>query len=132
MTTFVIDAPVAIALATDGAIIPPEHSLAAPTLLRSQVLALVYESVRRGDTDEWSGRKILDGVRGLRIRLLGDRVLQDRAWRIAAELNWPDTFRAEYIALTQLQADALATADAELTAAARTFVTTVPPGAILG
>ncbi len=48
MTTFVIDARVAIDLATDGAAIPPEHSLTAPTLLRSQVLALVYDSVRRG------------------------------------------------------------------------------------
>jgi hypothetical protein len=38
MTTFVIDAPVAIDLAAGGATIPPEHSLAAPTLLRSQAL----------------------------------------------------------------------------------------------
>ena len=33
MTTFVIDAQVAIDLATNGATIPPEHSLTAPTLL---------------------------------------------------------------------------------------------------
>jgi hypothetical protein len=110
MTTFVIDAQVAIDLAADGATIPPEHSLTAPTLLRSQALALVYESVHRGEIDERIGRKILDNIRGLRIRLLGDRALQDHAWRIAAKLNWPDTYRAEYIALTQLQADALATA----------------------
>jgi hypothetical protein len=48
MTTFVIDAPVAIDLAAGGATTPPEHSLVAPTLLRSQALALVYESVHRG------------------------------------------------------------------------------------
>lgn len=131
MTIFVVDAPVAIDLATSGATIPAEHSLTAPTLLRSQVLALVYESVHRGDLDERAGRKILDGVRGLRIRLLGDRSLQDNAWRVAAKLNWSDTYRAEYIALTQLQADALATADAELAAAARGFVETVVPADIL-
>ena len=74
MTRFVIDAPVAIDLAADGATIPPEHSLVAPTLLRSQALALVYESVRRGEIDERIGRKVLDDIRGLRIRLLGDRV----------------------------------------------------------
>jgi hypothetical protein len=45
MTTFVIDAQVAIDLAAGGATIPPEDGLAAPTLLRSQALALVYESV---------------------------------------------------------------------------------------
>jgi predicted nucleic acid-binding protein len=131
MTIFVIDAPAAIDLAASEASIPPEHSLAAPTLLRSQALALVYESVRRGEIDERTGRKVLDGIRGLRIRLLGDRVLQDRAWRIAAELDWPDTYRAEYIALTQLQADALATADTELATAARAFVETVSPADIL-
>ena len=80
MTTFVIDAPVAIDLAAGGATIPPEHSLAAPTLLRSQALALVYESVHRGEIDERTGRNVLDDIRGLRIRLLGDRSLQDHAW----------------------------------------------------
>ncbi len=127
MTTFVIDAQVAVGLATAGAIIPAEHSLTAPTLLRSQVLALVYGSVHRGEIDTRHGRTILDAVRGLRIRLLGDRALQDRAWRIAAELKWSDTYDAEYIALTQLQADALSTADERLAAAARGFVETVSP-----
>lgn len=41
MSTFVIDAPLAIDLVTTSAVIPPEHSLTAPTLLRSQALALV-------------------------------------------------------------------------------------------
>lgn len=41
MTAFVIDAPVAVKFAADGATIPPEHSLVAPTLLRSQALTLV-------------------------------------------------------------------------------------------
>jgi predicted nucleic acid-binding protein len=131
VTTFVIDAQAAIDLAISGATIPPEHSLAAPTLLRSQALALVYESVRRGEIDERTGRKVLDDIRGLRIRLLGDRSLQDHAWRIATKLNWPDTYQAEYIALTQLQADALATADGKLAVAARTFVETVSPADIL-
>lgn len=131
LSTFVIDAQVAINLAADGATIPPQHSLTAPTLLRSQALALVYESVRSGDIDERTGRKILDGIRGLRIRLLGDRSLEDHAWRLAAKLNWPDIHQAEYIALTQLQADALVTLDDKLAAAARAFVKTASPADIL-
>lgn len=131
MTTFVIDARVAIDLATDGATIPPEHSLTAPTLLRSQVLALVYESVRRGDIDERTGRKILHDIRGLRIRFLGDRSLEDNAWQLATKLNWPDVHQAQYIALTQLQADALVTADDDLASAARAFIKTASPAAIL-
>ncbi|MGV0742894.1 type II toxin-antitoxin system VapC family toxin [Mycolicibacterium sp. XJ870] len=131
MTIFVIDAPVAIDLAASGATIPTAHSLAAPTLLRSQALALVYQSVHRGEIDERAGRKILDDIRKLRIRLLGDRVLQDHAWRIAEKLNWQDTYQAEYIALTQLQGDVLATADKKLAAAALALVETVSPADIL-
>jgi predicted nucleic acid-binding protein len=130
VTWFVIDAPMAIELATHGATIPPAHSLAAPTLLRSQALALVYASVHRGEIDERTGRQTLDDVRRLRIRLLGDRSLQSRAWRIATELNWPDTYQAEYIALTQLQADALVTSDRRFAGAARAFVNVASPADI--
>lgn len=130
-TTFVIDAPVAIDLAAGGATIPRHHSLTAPTLLRSQALARVYEMVHRGEIDERSGRKILDGIRGLQIRFLGDRSLEDHAWRLATKLNWPDIHQAEYIALTQLQADALVTDDDELASAANAFVTTATTADIL-
>jgi predicted nucleic acid-binding protein len=131
MSTFVIDAPVAIKLASDEATIPPQHSLTAPTLLRSQVLTLVYQSVRRGEIDERAGRKILDNIRGLRIRFLGDRSLEDHAWRLAAKLDWPDIHQVEYIALTQLQADALVTLDDQFAAAASTFVKTASLADIL-
>ena len=50
-------------------------------------------------------------MRGLRIRLLGDRVLQNVAWKAAVLLGWPGTFDAEDVALTQLHADALITLD---------------------
>jgi predicted nucleic acid-binding protein len=131
MTRFVIDAPVAIHLAADGATIPGQHRLVAPTLLRSQALALVYGSVRHGETDERTAKRILDGIRALNIRLLGDRSMQDRAWKIAESLDWPDTYQAEYVALTQLQADELATFDTQLSAAARTLVSTVSPAELL-
>ncbi|MGC5015684.1 type II toxin-antitoxin system VapC family toxin [Streptosporangium sp. DT93] len=126
MTRFAVDAPVAIWLATDGPAIPAGHVLLAPTLLRSQTLALMYDSVRRGDNDERTAKKILDGIRSLRIRLLGDRVLQSTAWEVARTLGWPNTYKAEYIALTRLQADALVTFDDELAKAASTLVTIAP------
>ena len=53
-------------------------------------------------------------MRGLRIRLLGDRVPQNVAWKAAGLLGWLDTFDAEYVALTQLHADALITLDRHL------------------
>ena len=45
----------------------------------------------------------LNYVRGLPMRLLGDRTLQRVAWKIADERGWPDTFDAEYVALTRLR-----------------------------
>jgi predicted nucleic acid-binding protein len=131
VTRFVIDAPVAIELASGDSEIAAGHSLVAPTLLRSQALALLYASVRDGTSDERTAKQVLDGIRSLRIRLLGDRVLQQAAWDIARGLDWPDTYRAEYIALTRLQADALVTLDKELSAAASGLVTVVPLAEIL-
>jgi len=66
-------------------------------------------------------------VRALRIRLLGDRVLQNLAWTIADQLGWSDTLDAEYVALTQLQADAFITRDAELAHAVKGGLVMIAP-----
>jgi predicted nucleic acid-binding protein len=50
----------------------------------------------------------------MRIRILGDALLRRRAWDIADQLGWASTYDAEYVALTQLQADALVTLDSDL------------------
>ena len=111
---YVITPDVAIYLAERSPKLRPGVQLVAPTLLRSQVLAILYQRARAGDLDRAEATKILDGIRGLRIRLLGDRVLQAKAWTIAAELGWDNTFDAEYVALTRLQADAFVTTDPAL------------------
>jgi len=41
-------------------------------------------------------------------------VLRRRAWDLAEQLGWAETYDAEYVALTQLQADAFVTLDAKL------------------
>jgi predicted nucleic acid-binding protein len=130
LTRYVIGPDVALRLAHDRAVIPDEHQILAPTLLRSQMLSLLYQAVRRGEMTRNDADRLLDYVRGLRIRLLGDRVLQNVAWKIADQLGWPDTFAAEYIALTQLQADAFITLDAELAQAVKELVTTAPIDAL--
>jgi predicted nucleic acid-binding protein len=132
MTRFVIGPDVALALASDNAEIPAEHKLVAPTLLRSHVLALLYRAVRRGELTRKDADRRLNYLRALRIRLLGDRVLQSTAWRIADKLGWDDTYDAEYIALTELQADAFVTLDERLAAAAKGLVTVAPVEDLLG
>jgi predicted nucleic acid-binding protein len=74
----------------------------------------LYAEVARGQITRRQAQERLDYLRRLRIRLLGDRSLQQVAWRLAERLGWPDTFVAEYLALVQLQGDALVTDDREL------------------
>ncbi|HYH72055.1 MAG TPA: type II toxin-antitoxin system VapC family toxin [Nocardioides sp.] len=122
MSRYVIRPDVAIALARDEAVIRDEHELLAPTLLRSQVLSELYKAVRDGELSQQEAENAIGYVRRLRLRLLGDRVLQSVAWDVADQLDWPDTFDAEYVALTRLQADALVTLDERLAHAARRLV----------
>ena len=131
MTRYVIGADVAIQLARNEAAVDPAHQLLAPTLLRSQVLALLYEAAQRGELTKHEAERHLAYIRGLRLRLLGDRVLQNVAWKIAAQLGWADTFTAEYVALTQLQADAFVTLDPHLADEISDLVTTAPLDALL-
>ena len=102
------------------------HQILAPALRRSQVLSLLYQAVRRGQMTRKDAEQQLEYVRGLRIRLLGDRVLQNVAWKAAVLLGWPDTLDAEYVALTQLHADALITLDRQLADAVKDLVTVAP------
>jgi predicted nucleic acid-binding protein len=48
------------------------------------------------------------------IRLFGDALLRRKASDLAEKLGCAETYDAEYVALTQLQADAFVTLDAEL------------------
>jgi predicted nucleic acid-binding protein len=114
VTRFVIDCGVALRLASEGIEVPAEHKLLAPTLLRSQTLSALHEAVHRGELESRAALDQLARIRELPIRLLGDAVLRRRAWDIAEELGWADTYDAEYVALTQLQADAFVTLDAKL------------------
>jgi predicted nucleic acid-binding protein len=126
LTRYVIGPDVALRLAHDEVVISEEHRLLAPTLLRSQLLSLLYRAVRQGELTKKDADRRLDYVRALRIRLLGDRVLQNVAWKIADQLGWADTLDAEYVALTRLQADAFVTLDAQLAHTVRGLVTIAP------
>ncbi len=126
LTRFVIGPDVAVRLVRDGTVVAAGHQLVAPTLVRSQVLSLLYREVGRGELTKKDADRQLDEIRRLHIRLLGDRVLQRVAWRLADQLGLPDTSDAEYLALTQLQADAFVTLDSGLAALAREVVTIAP------
>jgi predicted nucleic acid-binding protein len=116
MTKFVVDCGTVLQLASAGDEIevPAGHKLLAPTLLRSQTLSALHEAARRGEIPAAVARERLARVGRMPIRLLGDAVLRRRAWDLADRLGWDSTYDAEYVALTQLQGDALVTLDADL------------------
>ena len=114
MTKFVVDTSAVLHLAGEGIEVSSAHKLLAPTLLRSQTLSALHEAVERGELPADVARDRLTRIRRMKIRLLGDAVLQRRAWELADQLGWASTYNAEYVALTQLQADAFVTMDAEL------------------
>jgi predicted nucleic acid-binding protein len=124
MTRFVVDCGVVLRLAAEAIDVPAEHELLAPTLLRSQTLSALHEAVHRGEVPADVARERLACIRAMPIRLLGDAVLRRRAWGLADQLGWAETYDAEYVALTQLQADAFVTLDAELAASVEGVVRT--------
>ena len=126
MARYVVDAGVVLRMAEERTVVSDGHQLLAPTLLRSQVLSALHERVHSGHLPHDEARDRLEWIWRQPIRLLGDAVLRRRAWEVADRLGWADTYTAEYIALAQLQADALITLDAGLTGAVRDLVATAP------
>jgi predicted nucleic acid-binding protein len=124
MTRFVVDAGAVLHLVSAGVEAADEHELLAPTLLRSQTLSALHEAVQRGEIPADVARDRLARVGKMPIRLLGDAVLRRRAWVLADQLGWASTYNAEYVALTQLQADAFVTLDAELARSVQGIVET--------
>ncbi|MFC8732693.1 hypothetical protein ACFT5B_09565 [Luteimicrobium sp. NPDC057192] len=116
MTRFAIDAPVALRLVRGTATVAEGHQLVGAAALRSDAMAILYSEVRVGSLAEKDARTLLEGVAGLKIRLLGDRGSRALAWRIATARGWDDVRRAELLAVASLQADALVTEDAALAA----------------
>ena len=125
MARFVVDCGVVLHLASEGIEVSAEHELLAPTLLRSQTLSALHEAVHAGEVPPDIALDRLARIRAMPIRLLGDAVLRRRAWDLAEQLGWAETYDAEYVALTQLQADALVTSNMELARRVEGIVTTV-------
>ena len=131
MTRYAIDAPTALRLIEEDAVVGAGHALVAPTVLRSHALSLLYRAVRSGALDEQVARARLERLAELKIRLLGDRVSRATAWRLATRLGWGDTPPAEYLAVAVLQADLLVTADPQLRAGAEDVIALAPYEALL-
>jgi predicted nucleic acid-binding protein len=119
----VIDARTLLHIVATDLDVNSNHQLVAPNFIRSQALALLLEKVRNGDISEEVALQRHERFTELKMRLLGDRVSRRTAWNIARANGWDTTFDAEYLAVCQLQADALITIDPALAAKAEGVVT---------
>ena len=130
VTRFVVDCETLLHIAGGEIEVAAEHQLVAPTLVRSQALSALYEAARRGEISEAEGIERVTRINSLKVRFLGDKVLQRQAWKVASQLGWETTYDAEYVALTTLQADVFVTTDGELARAVSALVETAPIDAL--
>jgi indolepyruvate ferredoxin oxidoreductase alpha subunit len=130
MARFVVDCQTLLGMAAGEIEVAATHQLVAPTLVRSQALSALYEASRRGEISAAEGLERVTRINSLKVRFLGDKVLQRQAWKVADQLGWKTTYDAEYVALTSLQADALVTSDPDLARAVSGLVTTAPVDAL--
>jgi hypothetical protein len=124
MTVYVVDAPAAIELVRRGYVAPGEQELFAPTLLRSQVPAILHVEVVTAGIDPEDALDLAERACRLPRRLLGDAVLRRTASTIATEQGWDETYDAEYVALTRLHGVALIAGSETLRERAATLVHT--------
>src|SRR4029453_459312 len=85
--------------------VAPGHQLVSPTLVRSQALSALYEAARRGEIAAAEGLERVTRINSLKVRFLGDKVLQRTAWRVAEQLGWGATSDAEFVALATQRGD---------------------------
>lgn len=114
MARFVIDPVVLLAVAAGEVDVHEAHQLVAPGSLRSRAESLLYAGVRSGELERDVALRRLERITEIKVRLLNDRVSRSVAWKLAEQLGLDDTYAAEYLAVTQLQADALVAGDDEL------------------
>ena len=129
MTRFVVDCETLLKIAAGEIEVAAEHNLVAPTLVRSQALSALYQAARRGEISA-EGIERVTRINSLKVRFLGDKVLQRQAWKIAEQLGWETTYDAEYVALTKLQADIFVTSDRDLARAVSGLVETATVDAL--
>ena len=131
MARYVVDAPTLVHVVDERLDVHRSHLLVAPNSIRSDALQLLLDDVRRGARTDAEARESHERMTALKMRLLGDRASRGLAWRLAREHDLETLRAAEYMAITRLQADALVTVDAKLSATARSVVPLASVAALL-
>lgn len=118
----VIDANVALHLASADLFGRVTDDLVAPALMWSEVAASVRRAVATGRASRGVGQATLDRVLAAHIHRRAGDELYRRAVDLAGELGWSKSHDAEYLALAQIERMPVATLDARLRTAAERLV----------
>ncbi len=105
---------------------PLDDDDALAVALRPMALAVLHDAVRRGEFSETPALALHERMTAVKRRLLADRVSRRTAWTVARERPSSSLRDAEYVAITELQADALVTTDPTLAAVADGLVVLAP------
>jgi len=122
MARLVIDPPALVRLCEDNRTIDSAHQLVAPNSLRTLALDLLLHRVQAGELSKTEALALHERMTETKMRLLGDRVSRRTAWVMALEHGWNSIEDAEYLAVAQLQADALITLSPALAGMAKGLV----------
>jgi predicted nucleic acid-binding protein len=76
VTRFVVDCDTLLRIGAGEIEVAAGHQLVAPTLVRSQALSALYQAARRGEISAADGLDRVTRINSLRVRFLGDKVLQ--------------------------------------------------------
>src|SRR3954465_14576397 len=95
VTRFVVDCETLLRIASGEIEVASEHQLVAPTLVRSQALSALYQAAPPGEIPPPRGLERVTRINSLKVRFLGDKVLQRTAWKVADQLGWENTYEAE-------------------------------------
>lgn len=127
MPRYAIDAPTLLWLVDEDHHLAPDVQLVAPKSVLVDGLELLLTAVRQGERERGDALDAHTRMTETKIRLLGDRVSRRRAWDLALQHGWDGVRTAEYVAVAQLQADALVASDPDLRAAADGLVPLAGP-----
>lgn len=119
-------AAAALCLSEDGFDLVP-GGLAAPVLLRSEVLAAIQSMQWRREISQDLADTGIRRLLSAPVRLVRRKELYRRARELAESLGWAKTYDAEYVALAELSAAPLLTVDRRLGRRVRKLVEVVYP-----
>lgn len=127
----VVDANVALHLASGDLFGRVTDELVAPALLWSEVASAVRRGVSTGRVSADLGRSTLERVLTAGIRRRAGDELYRRAVEVATRVGWSKSYDAEYVALAQIERARLVTFDGRVRVRAASFVEVVDVADVL-